>query len=274
MANTSLFNPGQWERVSRAQVRLALQLALHQSWVTWRTAGELALGRRPSILPPRDDGAAGGSDSGSNDGLAPSPDAPPLLTSADARRAALLAARRAGAAADAVVGLARDEALRARLVALGSETLTLARDALDELLLGYEEGKHAEVRAFLEDSAAKEAEVLARMQRLRGDVAAAERESRSRGGGGGGSGGVAVSSSVGVETCSSGREETNSGGGMAVASSGGAGNSEGGALCAPPGGGSIDGRGSPGATHVAAGDAPGIGAALEGGSRSLRGGGE
>jgi hypothetical protein len=163
-------DPARWERLAPAQVRHAAQQALFMAWADWATAVDFVRGRRPRLAPPAEEG--GGGAAGAGDGgaagaagaaAAAAAGALPGVTAAGARAAALALAARVG-------GAARDEELRARVAAAGSEALALARDALDEFLVGYAEGKGDEVRAFIAEELEREAGFVERVKRLRAAV--------------------------------------------------------------------------------------------------------
>lgn len=84
----------------------------------------------------------------------------PSITKEDVREGAIHAAKRLKEAAT-------DEDLRVKLASLGTLALRTARDGLDSFLLGYTEGKHEEIRAWLQEEQSKEVETKERMKRVR-----------------------------------------------------------------------------------------------------------
>lgn len=125
------FDPARWEKLTPAQVRASLQIAAWMSWVDWRTAAELLVGRKPFYAPHEDDSAAAGTSAGASSeaahGVSPEP---PLFTAEDARATVVTVISR-------VRNLSNDEAARAQLAGFATSALRLARDVLDEFLIGY-----------------------------------------------------------------------------------------------------------------------------------------
>ena len=171
LVTTSLFDTELWERLPPDAVRFAARQAWAMSVIEWRTAWDILSGRPPRALEhvveeearvaaagaaaeekrERDERESGGADV-------------PLSKVADsARVAALLVASR-------LSNVAHDEDLRARLTAMGTEALRLARDALDEFLLGYQEGKGDEIRIFISEELARESGFVERIKKIRGVV--------------------------------------------------------------------------------------------------------
>ncbi len=169
---TSLFNPELWARIPSTHVRYALKEAAREIW------GDYAWLARRLVSPPEapEKGGAGaahdaeagpGAGVGAGGGLGP---LPPSATAEEVRAASLRVAKR-------VISLSQDADFQARLAAASAHALRTARDCLDEFLLGYVEGKNAEIRAYVEEQAA---------------AAAAAAAAAGGGGGGGGGGGEGV----------------------------------------------------------------------------------
>jgi hypothetical protein len=127
--NTSLFDPEKWERLSPEQIRVAMLAALWMSWVDWKSLFDFLMGRPFSLLPPDDEGEK---KAAATDAAQSAPGVSlPSVTSEQARAAALHVVKRLSAAT-------QDEDLKSRLAAIATEVLSLARDCLDEFLLGYQ----------------------------------------------------------------------------------------------------------------------------------------
>ena len=165
---TTLIDPQGWRERSAAEVELAFKLSLWMTLQDYGNLGALLVGR-PTSFP------AGGVPPLAPEGAATAGVLP--ATSEEVRQVALQAASRLSV-------LSRDEQLRLRLAAMGSEALQLTRECLDEFLTGYEEGKNQEIRAYLEDRARQEDTLAVRLQRVRDEVAS-ELQGRARGGGSG-----------------------------------------------------------------------------------------
>jgi hypothetical protein len=168
LITTSLFDMELWERLPPDAIRFAARQAFGMSVIEWRTAIDLLLGRAPRALKWAHEeevrilaeaaaaatAAAGATADKHNEET-------PITESA--RSAALLIASRLG-------NVARDEDLRSRLTAMGTEALGLARDALDEFLLGYQEGKGEEIRAFINEEMERESGFVDRIKKIRNAV--------------------------------------------------------------------------------------------------------
>jgi hypothetical protein len=146
VVNTTLLDPPAWRAHSAAEVELAFKLALWMSVTDFRNLLALLTGRPttfergearaepPPPPPPREQQGAGAAAAGG-------PPSPAALAVAQALARAPSPADVRGAALQAAAqlsSLSRDEELRRRLAAMGSEALNLTRDCLDEFLAGYE----------------------------------------------------------------------------------------------------------------------------------------
>jgi hypothetical protein len=136
IVQTSLIDPEGWRERSASEVELAFKVAL---WMGLKDYGNLLcllVGRPASFpvqeAPPQQQAAEAGEQGSEAGAAAPAASLPGSLPSSEAIRAATLqAASRLGS-------LSRDEELRRRVAAMGSEALTLTRECLDEFLAGYE----------------------------------------------------------------------------------------------------------------------------------------
>ena len=170
LITTSLFDTELWERLPPDAIRFAARQAFEMSVIEWRTAFDLLSGRAPRALKWAHEeevrimaeaaatAASEATEATTNDTRN---DDTPIADSA--RSAALLMASRLG-------NVARDEDLRSRLTAMGTEALGLARDALDEFLLGYQEGKGEEIRAFISEEMERESGFVDRIKKIRNAV--------------------------------------------------------------------------------------------------------
>jgi hypothetical protein len=148
VVNTTLLDPPAWRQRTAAEVELAFKLALWMSVTDFRNALALLTGRpttfplegepeQPQQPPPQQQGAAAAAAGGAADG----PPSPAALAVAQALARVPSSEGVRGAALQAAAQLStlsRDEELRRRLAAMGSEALHLTRDCLDEFLAGYE----------------------------------------------------------------------------------------------------------------------------------------
>ncbi len=62
---------------------------------------------------------------------------------------------------------------------MSADALATARDALDEFLLGYAEGKNEEVRAYVEEQMEKEKEFAERVRRIRSEIEQQQQQQRA-----------------------------------------------------------------------------------------------
>jgi hypothetical protein len=137
--NVDPIDPARWATLTPAQVRASAQMAAWMSWVDWRTAAEVLVGRKPFYAPRDEAGASPGAGASAGAGVGAGAEAaggasgvpePPLFTAEDARATVINVISR-------VRNLSSDEAARAQLAGFATSALRLARDVLDEFLIGY-----------------------------------------------------------------------------------------------------------------------------------------
>lgn len=71
------------------------------------------------------------------------------MTAEDIRNASFHAAKK-------VIEMGKDEQVKARIAAISADALKLARDCLDDFLVGYQEGKNEEIRNYIQEQTERE----------------------------------------------------------------------------------------------------------------------
>jgi hypothetical protein len=138
---TSLIDPERWERLPPDAVRFAARKAFEMFLVDWRTIADVLMRRPPRALEhlrrneeleaARAASAEAARDASAAANAHATGGATASSVADSAREAALHVAAQLSSAA-------HDQDLRSRLAAMGTEALKLARDALDEFLVGYQ----------------------------------------------------------------------------------------------------------------------------------------
>jgi hypothetical protein len=146
----------------------------------YRMMGRAILGQKAPASKGVGEGGAGAtasssSSSSSSSASAPGVAQPPITTfnapsAEEVRDVSIKAAKK-------LLELSRDQDFRSRVTAMSADALTLAKDSLDEFLLGYAEGKNEEIRAYVEEQVEKEQEFAERVRRIRAEIEEAHRAS-------------------------------------------------------------------------------------------------
>ena len=142
---TSLIDPEHWESLPPDAVRFAARKAFEMFLVDWRTIADVLMRRPPRALEhlrrkeELEAARAAAAEAARDVSTAANAHATASSVADSARAAALHVAAQLSNAA-------HDQDFRSRLAAMGTEALKLARDALDEFLVGYQ------VRCFISDA--------------------------------------------------------------------------------------------------------------------------
>lgn len=169
--NTSLIAPEVWETMPPEHFRYALKQSLIMSLNDWsqllrwiipieKSSDQMKTSTATSTQTIQDQGPHLPGDDTAHVKEESAKEPTILLTRDEAKQVASHVARK-------LTNLSQDEELRKQLVGLGTQALNTARDCLDQFLIGYQEGKNEEIRAFISEQMEKEEEFVNRIKKVR-----------------------------------------------------------------------------------------------------------